>query len=518
MPIPAPQKGINAVDGLISMDAQESIYQYNLIPSQYGVRVRTGYKQHATNVGTVGIRTLVPFTGSTSSADRLFAMTQDGIYNVSTSGSSYSAANTFGTTGATSGYGIWTSYTTTAGHFSLYCDELNGYYVYTESAGTWAKIVMGGGGTEISGTDPVNFVSATIFKSRVWFIKKNSAKAYYLAAGSIFGAATEFNFGNKFKHGGTLVQLINWTVDGGEGIDDYLIAISSAGDVVVYKGNDPASATDFIQHGSWFIGSPPAGRRIAGSFGGEVYILSTYGLLPMSKLISGTLIQQNDIYLTKKITPLINEQMILSQAVLGWEVKLIPSEQLMLISIPDRTGFDPIQFVQSLNTEGWAIYQNMPYYTGEVWNSVFYFSSGTTVYTHEGDKDNVNLAETSSDNIEWSALQTFNDFGEPGIYHRAQFVRPVFLAQQPPAYAVDVRYDYNIDTALPTPNPGVFSSGAWDVGLWDFALWSGDFTPVSSLGGADGMGRAMAVGCRGNSGTRTILVRYDLMFDSGGMI
>lgn len=517
-PVPAPQKGINAIDGMVAMDPQESIFQYNMVPSQYGVRVRTGYKEWATNIGAVAVRTIVPYNGSLASKDRLFACAQEGIYNITASGSVFATAIAFGSADATSGYGQWTNYTTIAGPFSLYTDETNGYYVYDEGPGTWAKVAMGAGATQINGVDPALFVGVTIFKSRAWFIQKNTASAWYLPVGSIFGAATQFNFGNKFKHGGTLVQLINWTVDGGEGIDDYLIAISSSGDVVVYKGNDPSSATDFLQHGSWYIGVAPAGRRIAGSFGGEVYILSIYGLLPMSKLISGQLVQTDDIYLTKKIAPLIKSEIALSQISLGWEVKLIPTEQALIIATAKRASFPYQQFVQSLNSQGWCIYQNLPYYTGESFNSKFYFASGTTVYSHEGDLDAVNLAGSSSTQITWSALQIFNEYGEIGLYKQTQYIRPVFLSQAPPSYAVEARYDYNINPLTLSVAPATLSAALWDAAVWDGALWAGDFTPVQSVSGASGMGRAIAIGIQGTSGARTILIRYDSMYTSGNYL
>jgi hypothetical protein len=204
----------------------------------------------------------------------------------------------------TSGYGQWQNFTTIGGHFILYCDESNGYYTYTESSGAWDRIT----GAQVTGVDPNDFVAVCVFKGRPWFVEKDTASAWYLDVGSITGAATQFNFGNKFKKGGTLVNLFTWTVDGGEGVDDYLVAISSAGDVILYRGNNPDTATDWFQHGSWFIGSTPAGRRIAGSFGGELYLISNFGVLPLSKLLSGRTIQEQDIFLTRRITPLVKQE------------------------------------------------------------------------------------------------------------------------------------------------------------------------------------------------------------------
>lgn len=522
VPVPAPMGGINAVDGLLGMgqrNPEDSIFQYNLIPSQYGTKVRTGYHDFATEVGDGGVRTLIPFTGADSSATRLFAAAEDAIYDTTAGGAAPPSAIAFAVANSTSGLGKWTNYTTTGGYFCLYCDETNGYYVYTGASDTWAKIAMGGGGTEVSGVDPATFVDVVIFKSRAWFVQKDTASAWFLGVGAIFGAATQFNFGNKFKHGGTLAALFTWTVDGGEGADDYLVAVSTGGDVVIYKGNDPTSASDFTQHGQWYIGPPPAGRRLAGSFGGELYLLSSYGIIPLTRLISGALIQQDDVYISRKISPLINTQIQATRDDFGWEIKLVSSENLLLVGVPARTGFDDIQFVQSLNSQGWAVYRDIPYFTGETWQGNFYIGTlDGRVLIHEGSSDGGDFDGDNGIAIEWSALSVFQEYGEVGKFKIGQFIRPVFLASQAPSYSIEARYDYNLSEVLPPPAASVSSGSVWDVGLWDLALWGGDFIEVEKPVGAAGIGRNIAVAINGSSAAPTILIRYDLMFTPGGLL
>lgn len=519
-PIPAAMGGINAVDGLTAMPPSDAIFLNNLVPSTYGLRVRTGYTEWATSVGSGGVRTIIPFIGSSSSFDRMFGCAQDGIYDCSSSGAIGAAEISFATSDATSGYGSWVNFVNDAGaYFCLYCDETNGYYVYTSATDTWAKITLGAGATQISGVDPANLAYVMIFKKRVWFIEKNTNNAWYLSTNAIYGAATQFNFGNKFRHGGTLQALYSWTVDGGAGIDDLLVAVSTGGDVIIYKGTDPATATDWFQQGSWFIGATPAGRRIAGSFGGELYLLSVYGLIPATKLISGALIQQENVALSRKITPLISQEMFNSRSTLGWEVKLVSTENLILVSTPKRTGYDYKQFVQSINFQGWSNYLDIPYYTGEEWKGEFYIgASDGTIYIHTGNLDGVTLDGLTYSEISSSALQAFNDHSSSGLYHRAQFVRPVFLSQQPPAFNIQIRYDYNLDPYITPPN-SLFGSGTvWDTGVWDVALWLGEFNETEPVFGGSGIGRAMAVGISMLTGSETVLVRYDLMYDTGGAL
>jgi hypothetical protein len=242
--------------------------------------------------------------------------------------------------------------------------------------------------------------------------------------------------------------------------------------------------------------------------------------LPISKLLSGALIQQNDVYLSQKISALINDQMLSTRTTLGWEVRLVPTENLILVSVPKQTGLSYLQFAYSLNTPGWSVYRDVPYYTGDMWQGNFYIGdSDGRVLVHTGDLDNVSLDGSTYNQISWSVLQSFEDYGNPN-YKRIQYIRPVFLAEQPPSYAVEARYDYNLNEALPVPSAAVVTGSLWDspTALWDLALWGGDFTEIEKAVGGSGLGRSLSIGLNGQSGARTILVRYDLMADQGGLV
>lgn len=522
VPFPAPSQGVNSISNLSEMTPSDAIYCYNMLSGQYGLRARQGYTEWCTNVGTGGIRTIIPYIGTTTANNRLFACTEDGIYDVSSSSASPSSVVTFPVADASSGYGIFFVTTNAAGaKFLCYTDETNGYYVYTEATTTWAKVAMGAGASEISGVDPATFCFVMSWKNRLWFIQKDTGAAWYLAVGSLFGTATRFEFGNKFKYGGSLRALYNWTVDGGVGVDDYLVGISAGGDVIVYQGTDPSSATTIDQRGAYYIGPPPAGRRIAGSFGGELFLLSSYGLIPITKLLSGQTVTETEVLVTARITPLVNEQMIAAREDIGWEVRFVPSQTLLMVSVPKQTGYPYIQFVQSLDTKGWSLYRDFPYETGDTWEGDFYFGdTDNRVLRHTGDLDDVSLGDPNSGNeINWSLLTSFQDFGFTGGNKVVQFIRPTFIGGATPGYSVKAVYDYNLlentEDIIPAPS---FFGGVWDIALWDVAVWGGQFTVTNLLNGAWGIGRSVAVALRGTSRTRTILVNFAVSVTGGNVL
>ena len=84
---PASVGGVNAIDSLMMMPPQDCIYSYNLMPSEYGMRLRKGYRQWATGCSEIparaennDVRTIIPFESNIQDAsnDRLFAVTAEG--------------------------------------------------------------------------------------------------------------------------------------------------------------------------------------------------------------------------------------------------------------------------------------------------------------------------------------------------------------------------------------------------------------------------------------------------------
>src|SRR6187431_160979 len=193
VPYPAPSQGINALSNLSEMSPKDAIYMYNLLATQYGLQVRKGYSEWATNVGTGGVRTIIPYIGTTPIHNRLFACSQEGIYNASTITSAPALVVTFPIQNTVSGYGVFFITTNLSGaKFLCYTDEANGYYVYEEATQTWTKITAGAGGNQISGVDPATFCFVMSWKNRLWFIQKDTGTAWYLLAGALFGTATKF--------------------------------------------------------------------------------------------------------------------------------------------------------------------------------------------------------------------------------------------------------------------------------------------------------------------------------------
>jgi hypothetical protein len=106
-----------------------------------------------------------------------------------------------------------------------------------------------------------------VFKGRLFFIEKTAFSSGISPRRGGWSAHGNSRWTAKpprrLPHGdGT------WTVDGGDGPDDRAVFVTSEGEVIVYQGTNPSSATTWAKIGSYYIGKP-LGRRCLEKFGGD---------------------------------------------------------------------------------------------------------------------------------------------------------------------------------------------------------------------------------------------------------
>jgi hypothetical protein len=516
----APIGGINTVSSGVDMPASDSIYSYNVIGCEYGLRSRLGWREWCTNLDGP-VRSILPFAGSTGdgAANRLFACTSTGIWDVSASSAAPTQVLTFPTQNDDSGWGNACVFVNAAGsHFLCYWDEANGFHTYAESGATWTA--GGISGVPLTGVDPTRLVFGLSWKNRLWMVEKDTAKAWYLGIGAVSGAVSGFNFGARFKSGGDLRCLASWTFDGGSGIDDALVAVSGGGDVVVYKGTDPSSAATFGLAGVWYVGAVPAGRRITTDSGGELLLMTSTGIQSLSKLTSGG-VGYSTQYETGKIANLFNQLQASTSTLRGWGMRLHPQDAALMVTVPVAANQATQQLVMSLSTKGWHQYRDLPMgVSAEPWGGTLYFGTEDgRVCVNDGYVDGVLLGDPDSyAPIEWSLLTGFSNLGSPN-QKRVQIMRPTVLSQGGAIpFEAQARYRWDLsEIAALGAAPGA-SGSAWDSALWDEAIWGGSYQAQQQVFGATGIGPEVAIALRGAASSRMTLTGLDIAFDAGGML
>lgn len=526
---PAPNKGTDQRVAVSQGSPAHCIFTYNLTPFEHGMRVRSGYREFQVDIEDTnanGARTIIPYDGTLAAGtnDRLFVVTNEGIWDTSVSGAAPALKVSFADDGDEAGYGVYTHYVTDAGaDFLFYADSLNGLFTYDPVTDTWAQT------TGITGPTIADIRFIVVHKQRIWLIEEDDTKAWYLPVGSIGGTAVEFYFGSKFRHGGNLEGLFNWTIDGGDGVDDMLVAVSRAGDVLPYKGADPSSATTWELVGNYFIGEIPKGPFFGTEHGGELFLLSINGVVSMNDLLQGVnsnvlLANAEDNSIAGKISGDIRALMKTLLLQPGWAIRAIPGEGGLLISIPEVASSPPIQYYYNFSQHGWGLWRDVPMTCFDTWNgTVFFGTDDNRVCSMDVSVDNALLtppagAVNNGDPIVFSVLTGFMPLGGEGVYKRVSLIRPDFLALIPPVTNSQARYDYDTGEAVVLPSSGgVTNLATFDVAIWDAAAWANANPKASNIiRGAAGSGRYVAIATKGSCSAETRLIGWDVIYTAGG--
>lgn len=527
MVYPAPLRGIDARVPLALDSFETCIWAINMVPTEYAMRARRGYREWQIEIGTDDpVRTIIPYAGSAAAGtdDRLFVATTSGIYDVTVYGAAPVQKFAFTNTGGNAGFGVYTTYVDESGDdLMFYADQDNGLFRYDPVAHTWAQAT---GITTKAGSfttlDVTKVVFVVVHKLRMWLIEKNANKAWYLPIRSAMGDATEFFFASKFKYGGGLIGLYNWTVDGGQGRDDHLVAVSRSGDVIPWTGEDPSDVNTWTSTGTFHIGPVPEGHRVASEYGGELFLLSKYGITSMSKLMAGMVSADpmaNEI--GHKIARLLRRDLDLYGNQPGWAIKFVTHIGALLITMPKRLDGRYRQYVYNIATQGWGLWRDVPVLSADTYDgSLMVGGPDGRVHRMDVDRDNITIAGSSGEPIAWFLLTTYSHLSSPATFKRCKFVRPNFVAQQEPQFNITVFYDYQINEIA---NEGGFvepgNYDTWGDGLWGEALWSFSIdTPFNKILGATGIGRSAAIAIAGSSSSQTDLISFDMLWENGGLL
>lgn len=520
--LPAPTLGIQNSRSLFEMDPRGAPRLFNFVPVEEGLRTRDGYQEWADSLASAQVRTLIPVQDRDSGNNKLFAATRDGIYDVTTQETSNPSAEVaFGNNGDGAGFGVFEYYVNDGGDaFVFYADEENGLYEYTVSTDTWAQA------TGITGPTIANIVFVTAHKERLWFIERGSTDAWYLGTGVKGGTATAFNLGSKFARGGEAVGAYSWTIDGGDGVDDYLVFLSRAGDVLVYRGTDPASATTWALVGQWYAGEFPAGRRLVAQYGGIFYMLSTFGIISLNDLLQGSGLQQAiESGPGANITQTLRDQMLLDKNKFGWTLRFLAPLALIAVVQPriNRSEtWDNVVFMYNVTRQGWGTWFEIPLVCLDVYGSeVFIGGDDNKVYRFGNvTLDGVDYNGENGTAINFEVMNSFQAIGDGARYHRVHLIRPVMTTVgTTPDYLIQARFDYNMSDLTGAVPVSPTDIGLWDDSVWDVAIWGGGgVAPVDAVRGSYGFGRRIATRMRGSCVDNVTLQHYDLLVEQGGFL
>jgi hypothetical protein len=301
---------------------------------------------------------------------------------------------------------------------------------------------------------------------------------------SIAGAASSIDFGPIMERGGALVAMADWSIDAGIGIDDYAAFISDQGEVAVYKGSDPSSATTWALVGVFYVGAPVGNRPVA-PYAGDVLLIGKDGLVPLSKALMSSRVN-TQVALTDKIQNTVSASTTTYGANFGWQVLLYAGENMIVLNVPVATGSQE-QYVMNTISGAWCRFTGWAANCFELYGNELYFgTNGKVMKAWTGTSDN-------SVAITGEALQAFSYFGTRGALKEWTMARPLIALDNTTSFLFGLNTDFD-DTA-PTGTPTFIGAAGstWDSGTWDSAMWSGDPAIQKLWQGVNGIGNCAAV-------------------------
>jgi hypothetical protein len=343
---------------------------------------------------------------------------------------------------------------------------------------TWTQI-DGASTPAITGVTTSDLSYVWSFASRLFFIKKGTLSAYYLPIDSIGGAAQEFSLAGIFKKGGALLFGATWSLDAGDGLDDKCVFVSSLGEVAIYEGTNPGSASDWRKAGVYQMPNP-LGAKGKMQAGGDLLIATQSGLIPISQAIQRDIAALEMGAVSKAITPLWQDQAY-NLSTGGWEIEKWPTENIMIVSQPgDREN---TCLVANLQTGGWSRFtgvnvQSLAFFDG----SVFFGGVDGIVRRFQTGGSDSGMNYTSA------YLGNHEQMGLPGMQKTVAQMRATFRGSSQVDAYVTAKTDY-VTTLSNPPNasPDTATGSTWGVATWGVATWGG--SPIETRSNWASIGR-----------------------------
>ena len=573
--VPAPIGGWNGRDSLAQMAPTDAVQMVNWYPTPTDVTMRKGYTKSSTGI-TGAVNTLMNYPttsgyklfaaagtriydATSSSATQVYTgLTLDklqyvnitntaGSFLVTCNGADpvtiYDGSNWFTVATTSTAQTIstithvgTTATLTTASPHGLITgnrvtisgatpSDYNGTYVITKTGASTFTYVMtttpASNATVvgiyttigITGVDSSTFINVNLFKNRLYFTQKNTLACWYLDVNAIGGAANPLYFGSIARNGGYLQAMGTWTLDAGQGADDYAVFVTSMGEVIVYNGTDPTSATTWALKGVWQLGQT-FNRKCFFKWSGDLLLLTQDGLVPLASALQSSRLDPR-VNLTDKIYYPISQACTTYYSNFGWQIQYFASENMLILNIPTNSGME--QYIMHTITKSWARFTGIQAYCWEV--------SGDNSMHFGGDGFVGNFYTASSDagaNITAAVQQAYSYFDTPGQNKRFTMVRPILQSDGgTPSVLCGLSVDFQpIDnTGAISFNPSSQSVGVWDAAKWDANNWGGGLITTRIWQGVTGIGFAGSINLTAVAqGIELHWASTDYVFEPGGVL
>lgn len=458
----APVGGWNAIDALADMKPTEAVVLDNWYPTPAYCEIRGGSSSHATGMTGTG-KTLMVYNGLNGTS-KMFCATASGVYDVSSAGAVGAAV-----AARTSGKHQHVMFGDGTNQYLIMCNDADKPLYYDGT--TWTA-VDAASSPALTGVTTTNLIAPFIFKGRLNFIEKNTLKFWYLAAGAAGGALTAFDLSGVAQRGGYLMAAHSWTVDAGDGVDDRLVFITSMGEVIVYQGTNPSSASTWALVGVYLIGAP-LGRNCIFPYASELIFLTKQGAFPLSTVLNSSGFDLSKA-VTRKVQNAFNEAAVSYGGIYGWKAIHYPEQSAVIVNVPLVEGGEHHQYVMNTLNNSWCRFKGWDAEDFAIFNGELYYCQSTKVIKAWSG------ASDQGANVEAYAKTAFSYFGSRGQQKDFKMFRPVLAVNGSLNFLIDLDIDFSDTDIVGTAAYTVAGSGVWDTANWDDAYWASGFQIIKN--------------------------------------
>jgi len=470
--ISAPLKGLSLSSKLVTGDPLTAVVLDNWVVEENQIKARAGTQLRYTHAAGNPVETLVPYYGEPNKLA------------VATAGEMRLLDNTLVQGGFTSNDWSWTSFSNLSA--TDYTIMVNGHDgVWSWDGTTMVKEAVTAPATE-TWIVPDQFNIVLSHMNRLWFADTSNLAIYYLPIQTKSGEVALLPLNAIFKRGGTIRAMYTWTTEGGTNLNDQLAIFTSNGELAIYGGVDPTSPTDFTLQGVFRFDAPMSKHSVV-NYGGDLYVLISTGLVPMSTMMRAE--SEQLAQADRNIFSNFVAASLAHRGAPGWQVLLNPTSGRMICNLPQGGINTYSQMVRFMPNPIWATWSALPSRCWAWLDARLYFGSddGKVYETH---------ADFQSDNgqpIKVDVMPAWSNYGTPATKH-FKMVTPYLQTDGSPKPMLDMKVDY--DMTAPANQPDVPVSGIpgadWDTATWDVDSWGGTIQSRNNWTGVGRMGRVGA--------------------------
>ncbi|MEJ0092823.1 MAG: hypothetical protein WDN46_14300 [Methylocella sp.] len=471
VPLPAPVSGWDAISPLANMPVDRAFQLDNWVCRPGWIEPRRGSVVQATGLGTnkTPVQTLMAFNGFNGTR-KIFGVAGGTIYDCTAVGPATPTTMT-GLQNSRLQY-IMFSNASQAQHI-IACNGADGVLLYDGT--TWSKAPITG-----DGIDPTQFIQVNAYQQRLWFVQNNSTDVIFLTTvGGIQGAAQTFPLGQLMTKGGFLMAIGTWTVDTRQNVDEYIAFMTSRGEVIVFAGTDPTTASTFQLVGRYQIGSPIE-RRCFLRISGDLMIITVDGVVGMSEMLSTDRAAANRVSLTSII---MNQMALAAQQFknnFGWQLIEFPLGTLAILNIPMQENAFQMQFVMNTIIGAWSRFIGIDPSTG-LQSPLF----GINANCWEVDAaDNIFWGGNNGTVFQWNVGSgdgkqpiccivkgAYNSFGNAAQLKRYTSLQALITASANPVPSIGIDVDFKNAATFSTEQPVTTSQALWNQVKWGQFNW-----------------------------------------------